>query len=63
MHLAASNEGSWADESVWVEDVPGAIEILDRELQPGDSVLIKASRAIGLEVVAEHLLAGEEEAE
>lgn len=63
MHLAASNEGSWADESVWVEDVSGAIEILDRDLQPGDTVLIKASRAIGLEAVAEHLLAGVEEVE
>ena len=61
MHLAASNEGSWADESVWVEDASGAIEILDRDLQSGDTVLIKASRAIGLEVVAEHLLAGEGE--
>lgn len=63
MHLAASNEGSWADESVWVEDVSGAVEILDRDLQPGDTVLIKASRAIGLEAVAEHLLAGVEEVE
>ena len=56
MHLAASNEGSWGDESQWVEDAQAAIELLDRELAPGDVVLIKASRAVGLEVIAEHLL-------
>ena len=56
MHLAASNEGSWADESVWVADPEAAIELLDRELVAGDTVLVKASRAVGLEVVSDHLL-------
>jgi UDP-N-acetylmuramoyl-tripeptide--D-alanyl-D-alanine ligase len=56
MHLAASNEGSWADESVWVADAEAAIELLDRELIAGDTVLVKASRAVGIEVIADHLM-------
>ena len=56
MHLAASNEGSWGDESVWVEDPQAAIDLLDEQLQSGDVVLVKASRAVGMERVPEHLL-------
>ena len=56
MHLAASNEGSWGEESIWVPDVDAAIELLDQQLRPGDVVLVKASRAVGLEVIAAHLL-------
>lgn len=56
MHLAASNEGSWGDESTWVEDADAAIALLDAELRPGDVVLVKASRAVGLEAITEHLL-------
>lgn len=56
MHLAASNEGSWGDESTWVPDVQAAIDLLDQEVQSGDVVLVKASRSVGLEVVSEHLL-------
>ncbi len=61
MHLAASNEGSWGEESTWVPDAASAMELLDAEVQPGDVVLIKASRAIGLEAVAAHLLGEQEE--
>lgn len=57
MHLAASNEGSWGDESSWVPDPESAIAILDAELRPEDIVLVKASRSVGLEVIADHLLA------
>jgi len=60
MHLAASNEGSWGDESMWVPDIESAIAILDQQLEPGDVVLLKASRAVGLEVIATHLLGDEE---
>ena len=56
MHLAASNEGSWGDESVWVEDPQAAIDLLDEQLESGDVVLVKASRAVGMERVPEHLL-------
>jgi UDP-N-acetylmuramoyl-tripeptide--D-alanyl-D-alanine ligase len=39
----------------WVADAAGAAERLRAELQPGDAVLVKGSRAVGLEVVAENL--------
>jgi UDP-N-acetylmuramoyl-tripeptide--D-alanyl-D-alanine ligase len=48
----AALEGSWDGESSWVPDVEGAIEVLRRELRPGDVVLVKASRAASLERVA-----------
>ncbi|MGH3898388.1 MAG: UDP-N-acetylmuramoyl-tripeptide--D-alanyl-D-alanine ligase [Pseudonocardiaceae bacterium] len=41
---------------VLVPDVPAVLELLGGELAPGDVVLIKASRAFGLEQVAEGLL-------
>ncbi len=56
IHLAAQMEGSWGEESVFVDDVQGAIDLLRRELRPGDVVLVKAARAVGLERVAEALL-------
>jgi UDP-N-acetylmuramoyl-tripeptide--D-alanyl-D-alanine ligase len=56
MHLGACHEGSWGDESAWVPDAAAAIELLKEELRPGDVVLVKASRSIGLEVVAAALL-------
>jgi UDP-N-acetylmuramoyl-tripeptide--D-alanyl-D-alanine ligase len=56
MHLAASNEGSWADESSYVADVDAAIALLRSEVRPGDLVLVKASRSVGLERVAHALL-------
>jgi UDP-N-acetylmuramoyl-tripeptide--D-alanyl-D-alanine ligase len=36
----------------WVPDADAAITLLEKELQPGDVVLVKASRAVGLERVA-----------
>jgi len=57
MELGARNEGSWGEESVLVPDVDTAIELLRAEIAPGDVVLVKASRSVGLERVAEALLA------
>ena len=37
----------------WVETADEAVTALDDVLQPGDAVLVKASRALGLELVAE----------
>jgi UDP-N-acetylmuramoyl-tripeptide--D-alanyl-D-alanine ligase len=48
----AALEGSWDGEAGWVPDVDAAVELLRRELRPGDVVLVKASRAAGLERVA-----------
>ena len=39
----------------WVANVHEALAALDQVVQPGDAVLVKASRAIGLEAVAEAL--------
>jgi UDP-N-acetylmuramoyl-tripeptide--D-alanyl-D-alanine ligase len=46
-------------ESAFVPDVRAATALLDEELRPGDVVLVKASRAAGLEAVAQALVAGE----
>jgi len=61
MHLAAGLEGSWGRESMFVPDVAGAMAILHEEVRPDDVVLVKASRAAGLEVVAAELLGGDVE--
>ena len=47
------------EESVFVPDVEAAVALLRDQLRAGDVVLIKASRAYGLERVAAALLAGE----
>lgn len=39
----------------WVADAAGAAERLRAALRPGDAVLVKGSRSVGLEVVAENL--------
>ncbi|MFF5443617.1 UDP-N-acetylmuramoyl-tripeptide--D-alanyl-D-alanine ligase [Streptomyces sp. NPDC012888] len=57
LQLGAYNEGSWGEESVLVSDAQAAIDLLRSELRPGDVVLVKASRSIGLERIAQALLA------
>lgn len=56
IHLGAAHEGSWGRESMWVPDRDAAIALLADELAPGDVVLVKGSRLVGLEAVAEALL-------
>jgi UDP-N-acetylmuramoyl-tripeptide--D-alanyl-D-alanine ligase len=65
MHRAASDEwartvganpDAGADEPVLVPDPAAAIALLTAQVGPEDIVLVKASRSIGLEVVAEALL-------
>jgi UDP-N-acetylmuramoyl-tripeptide--D-alanyl-D-alanine ligase len=53
IHAGAMLEGA---ESVRVPDVGQAVDLLRRELRPADVVLVKASRAAGLERVALALL-------
>jgi UDP-N-acetylmuramoyl-tripeptide--D-alanyl-D-alanine ligase len=57
VHTGASHEGSWGHGSTWVPDADGALKLLRAELAPGDVVLVKASRSIGLDAVATALLA------
>jgi UDP-N-acetylmuramoyl-tripeptide--D-alanyl-D-alanine ligase len=56
LHLGASQEGAWHGESVLVPDAEQAVRLLSSQLRAGDIVLVKASRAAGLEQVAEQLL-------
>jgi UDP-N-acetylmuramoyl-tripeptide--D-alanyl-D-alanine ligase len=56
MHLAAANEGSWGEESAWVSNIDEVMTLLAAELEPGDIVLVKASRSIGLDRVASEVL-------
>ncbi|MFG3344864.1 UDP-N-acetylmuramoyl-tripeptide--D-alanyl-D-alanine ligase [Streptomyces sp. NPDC048018] len=60
LQLGAYNEGSWGEESVHVSDAQAAVDLLRSELRPGDVVLVKASRSVGLERVAMALLEGSE---
>ncbi|GGC70975.1 UDP-N-acetylmuramoyl-tripeptide--D-alanyl-D-alanine ligase [Hoyosella rhizosphaerae] len=57
MHQGAVMEGSFNNESILVDDPAAALDVLVDELEPGDVVLVKASKAIGLWVVADALLA------
>ncbi|MFL6179701.1 MAG: glutamate ligase domain-containing protein, partial [Actinomycetes bacterium] len=57
IHQAAGLEGSWGQESMYVSDADAALQVLRDQLQPDDVVLVKASRAAGLEVIAAALLA------
>ena len=56
LHLGAVLEGSWGAEADWVPDVDAAAELLTAQLEPGDIVLVKASRGVRLERVAAALL-------
>ncbi len=65
MHHGAVMEGSWGSETdpgadrgaVNVADADAALALLRAELQPGDVVLVKASNAAGLGVLADALAA------
>ncbi|MFF7067649.1 UDP-N-acetylmuramoyl-tripeptide--D-alanyl-D-alanine ligase [Streptomyces pseudovenezuelae] len=61
LQLGAYNEGSWGEESVHVSDAQAAVDLLRSELRPGDVVLVKASRSVGLESIAQALLDAEGE--
>ncbi|HEY7815579.1 MAG TPA: UDP-N-acetylmuramoyl-tripeptide--D-alanyl-D-alanine ligase [Nakamurella sp.] len=56
LHLGAHLEGSWGGESELVPDIDEAVAVLLEELEPGDVVLVKASRSAGLERVALRLI-------
>jgi UDP-N-acetylmuramoyl-tripeptide--D-alanyl-D-alanine ligase len=56
IHLGASLEGSWGNESAYVDSPDEALALLRKELQRGDVVLVKASRFVGLDKLASALL-------
>jgi UDP-N-acetylmuramoyl-tripeptide--D-alanyl-D-alanine ligase len=57
IHLGASLEGSWGEESVFGPDNDAALDWLHRNLEPDDVVLFKASNAAKLSRVARAVLA------
>jgi UDP-N-acetylmuramoyl-tripeptide--D-alanyl-D-alanine ligase len=56
VQVGAANDGSRADKAAWVPDIGAALALLRDQVQPGDVVLVKASRAAGLEQLADALL-------
>lgn len=56
MQMGAAQEGSWGDEATHVATAAEAVEYVTSRWQPGDVVLVKASRSIGLERVAQALI-------
>ncbi|MCU6479184.1 UDP-N-acetylmuramoyl-tripeptide--D-alanyl-D-alanine ligase [Arthrobacter sp. A2-55] len=57
MHVGAVMEGSWGDESMFVQDADAAHQLLLRELAPGDIVLVKSSNGAGLRFLGDLLAA------
>ncbi len=55
---AARLEGMWPEEAIAVADADAAVAALEPWLEPADVVLVKASRVIALDRVAERLLRG-----
>ncbi|GAB3249630.1 UDP-N-acetylmuramoyl-tripeptide--D-alanyl-D-alanine ligase [Arthrobacter pigmenti] len=55
IHNAAVLEGSWGDESVFVDDLDAAEELLTAELEPGDLVLFKSSNSAGLRLLGDRI--------
>ena len=56
LFLGAAQEGSWNDEAAWVPDPQAAVAAVRKQVRPGDVVLVKASRSVGLEAVANALM-------
>jgi UDP-N-acetylmuramoyl-tripeptide--D-alanyl-D-alanine ligase len=57
MHNAAVLEGSWGDESMFVETADEAFDVLQEQLQPGDLVLFKSSNGAGLRYLGDKVAA------
>ncbi|HSS68752.1 MAG TPA: UDP-N-acetylmuramoyl-tripeptide--D-alanyl-D-alanine ligase [Nocardioidaceae bacterium] len=56
LHAGAVAMPGWGGEALWASDVDVASATVASVVRPGDIVLVKASRAVGLERVAEALV-------
>jgi UDP-N-acetylmuramoyl-tripeptide--D-alanyl-D-alanine ligase len=57
IRVGAAREGAPADRLSYVPDGEAALALLRADIRPSDIVLVKASRAAGLQFVAERLIA------
>jgi UDP-N-acetylmuramoyl-tripeptide--D-alanyl-D-alanine ligase len=55
IHQAATLEGSWDGESVFIEDVDDAVRSVQDMLRPGDVVLVKSSKSAELRFLGDRL--------
>ncbi|PZF56448.1 UDP-N-acetylmuramoylalanyl-D-glutamate--2,6-diaminopimelate ligase [Curtobacterium sp. MCSS17_008] len=55
IHQAATLEGSWDGESVYIEDVDDAVHALQEMVRPGDVVLVKSSKSAELRFLGDRL--------
>lgn len=59
IHAAAGLEGSWDGESILVDDLDAAYDVLREQLRPGDLVLVKSSNSAGLRLLGDRLVESE----
>lgn len=55
IHMAAGLEGSWDGESVLVDTIDEAYDLLQDSLRAGDVVLVKSSKSAGLRLLGDRL--------
>jgi UDP-N-acetylmuramoyl-tripeptide--D-alanyl-D-alanine ligase len=56
IHMAASQEGSWAGESLFFSTIDEAFEYLRGILSQGDTVLVKSSKSANLRFLGDRLM-------
>lgn len=59
IHMAATQEGSWDGESIFVETIGDALQTIQKTLRAGDIVLVKASNIAGLRFLGDELAGAE----
>ena len=55
LHISSINEGSWDGESVFFAEKDDALQYLVQTARPDDTILVKASNAAGLGILAQQL--------
>lgn len=55
LHLAATAEGSWDGESVFVETADDAYDLVATDLRPGDRIFVKSSNSAKLRFLGDRL--------